>query len=341
MRRLAALSLAGDMDLFFARLTTDLNPADRPSSWHGLRAAGIEESFLFSPRAKRGVGAVVAERVSPASSASTPEDFELLPCAISHPQSQEWHLLKPVGLTFYFVLHLCAGPRRKGDFTHACAQALHDHGVSVMALAVDPLIDKRFDILSEPFFRWLMSPIAAGRVIGALGSPPCSTWSRARHVPLPGGGGPRLLRSREKCLECLPDRLDSEVRSCAVGTWLLLAVVYLLGLVVHKGGLFALEHPAGPGPPYPSIFASAPVLELLGYCQGIVVGFDKCLFGAVALAKKSADLATSDLRLSEYISGRCCHIGGHASAIGLRHGRFCATCYSSLCIPACTMPRAR
>ena len=183
-----------------------------------------------------------------------------------------------------------------------------------------------------------MSLIAAGRVIGALGSPPCSTWSRARHVLLPGGGGPRPLRSRDECLVCLPDRSASEARSCEVGTMLLLAVVYLLGMVVHKGGWFALERPADRRPPYPSIFASAPVLELLGYCEGIVVGFGQCLFGAVA--KKSTDLATSDLRLSEYISGRCCHRGGHAPAIGLRHGRFCTTALSAY-VPACTLPRAR
>eukprot|EP00974_Lingulodinium_polyedra_P055989 5384280-Lingulodinium_polyedra.AAC.1 len=31
-----------------------------------------------------------------------------------------------------------------------------------------------------------------------MAGPPCSTWSRARWNPLPGGGGPRPLRTRDE-----------------------------------------------------------------------------------------------------------------------------------------------
>ena len=52
-----------------------------------------------------------------------------------------------------------------------------------------------------------------------LCSPPCSMWSRARHVPL-GKNGPRPLRTRDAPFSCIADRTEKERRACDVGSTL-------------------------------------------------------------------------------------------------------------------------
>eukprot|EP00435_Cladocopium_sp_Y103_P021564 s463_g5.t1 len=81
-------------------------------------------------------------------------------------------------------------------------------------IAVDPLAVKSSphfesshalgDLLSDLVCDALLKLIKSGRVAGGFGSPPCSTVSAARHVPLSVQGGPRPLRSRDKPWDALP-----------------------------------------------------------------------------------------------------------------------------------------
>ena len=90
---------------------------------------------------------------------------------------------------------------------------------------------------------------------GALGGPPCSTFSRIRHVWVPGGSRP--LRSRDNPLEPLPGLAPDEIRQCDVGTALLLRTLILLAILGCRGAWAALEHPQDPGrAPFPSIWNS-------------------------------------------------------------------------------------
>ena len=173
-----------------------------------------------------------------------------------------------------------------------------------------------------------MSVIRAGRCAGGLGSPPCSTWSRARHRPLPGGGGPRPLRTREEPFACIHDRSSRERSACIIGTDLALIVVYLLSLIAALGGWIALEHPADPGPPFPSLFATEPIADMCCLLRCVIVDFHQCLHGAPA--RKPTGLLTNDFSLARRVlvthNGKCNHPQGHRAHIGINEaGQFLTT----------------
>ena len=152
--------------------------------------------------------------------------------------------------------------------------------------------------------------------LGLWGAPPCSTWSKARHKEIPNG--PRPLRSRENPLECLPGRSPQERRSCEVGTGLFLLTIWLLGCVASSGGWVGFEHPKGHRPPYPSIFATAELLELQAYMSGRYISFHQCLFGAVSV--KPTGFLTNDSAMFQVlcgVNGGCCnHVARHTASIG-------------------------
>ena len=85
-KQIAALCLGGGFITFISWIPTKENPADDPSSWHGVRSKGAPRQ----PIAKSEVMSHV--RID-------------RPVAVS---------TRPV------VLHLCSGPRRAGDFSRTC-----------------------------------------------------------------------------------------------------------------------------------------------------------------------------------------------------------------------------
>ena len=54
---------------------------------------------------------------------------------------------------------------------------------AVVAIRIDPIVDRCLDLVDGCLVEHLQRLICSGRIMGLLASPPCSTWSRARHVP--------------------------------------------------------------------------------------------------------------------------------------------------------------
>ena len=95
-----------------------------------------------------------------------------------------------------------------------------------------------------------------GLIDVALGGPPCSTVARSRHVPLPGGGGPRPLRFRDQ-LWGRNDLKPFEMERVLEANTLWLNFMAICESVSSRAGAHLWEHPADPGePPFPSVWAT-------------------------------------------------------------------------------------
>ena len=127
-----------------------------------------------------------------------------------------------------------------------------------------------------------MGLIEEGLVDAVAGGPPCATWSRARFVPLPGGGGPRPLRHRgPRAWGLPPQSLTSfEKERLDEGNLTMLNFLSFCEAAALRGGLWLLEHPEDPGEgPFPSIWAmdlERALEERTGATRAV---FDQCTFG--------------------------------------------------------------
>ena len=218
-RRQAAIAAAGDLCLWYPWIESEQNPADAPSR-------------VFEPPKQK------AQRLhAPCPEPQQPQAAQEVPLP-----NLPWGW----SAERYF-LHLCSGPRNDGDFTGAFHAEMSSQGLAVRCVGIDPLNGHHGDLLDPAVLSNLEGAIAAGHVVGGLASPPCSTVSAVRHVPLPGGGGPRPLRARSAPFECLPNRTARERSACELGTLLYLLCLDLLSKIRERGGYISLEHPADRG----------------------------------------------------------------------------------------------
>ena len=181
----------------------------------------------------------------------------------------------------YVAIHACSGPRRATDFAHAISSHAFDVGIAVVCLVIDPAISKVANLLA--LVGQLSDLIIGDRVIALLNSPPCSTVTRARHVPLTAEKhGPRPLRIRDDPFEPIFGLSKYETTQVQLGNYLLYSCVYLQGLMTAMQHWGLTEHPKDPWPPFPSFFHSraATLLRTFGDCDDIF--FDQCMFGAWA-----------------------------------------------------------
>eukprot|EP00973_Karenia_brevis_P034496 4757797-Karenia_brevis.AAC.1 len=148
-----AVVLAGGIEDFYPWVASKDNPADAPSR---VFEAGV--AMLIGKELRR-------RAEQPSSSCST--------VMIKSPPT--WNQ-RELGF-----LVLCSGPRRDGDLCQMVELCGQDHGVSLVSLAVDPMVDSQRDLTNLAFLENLISDVAAGRFVGAQGAPPCSTVSKARH----------------------------------------------------------------------------------------------------------------------------------------------------------------
>ena len=119
---------------------------------------------------------------------------------------------------------------------------------------MDPSISKVANLLA--LVGQLSDLILGDRVIALLNSPPCSTVSRARHVPLTAENhGPRPLRIRDDPFEPIPGLGKLETIQVQLGSYLFCSCSYLQSLMTSMQQWSLIEHPRDPGPPYPSVFS--------------------------------------------------------------------------------------
>ena len=316
-RQACAIICASGIDPYFVWVPTDQNPADEPSSRHGIRAA---QQRTVQPKPHH----VVTCDDSAKLQSSLPKHPKPTTCEdvwvrklVHLGLAQTSRVCSPASLPEVFI-HLCSGPRRVGDVCDWVIRQANLDSRAVVAIRIDPCIDSSLSLVNGEVVLNIEHLICSGRLLGILASPPCSTWSRARHVPLSSRHGvqtigPRPLRSRTDPWVCLADRSKSEIDACSLGSCILLACVYLLGLAHYcwRG----LEHPKDPGcEPFPSFFATTACALLQD--QGMKsICFDQCRFGA--MARKPTQMLVSKSPLVGRLAGHFCNHVWHPPHIGM------------------------
>ena len=149
---------------------------------------------------------------------------------------------------------LCSGVAQEDDWSSCMVRKAGYAGVLLIACRVDPAVESCRDLTDDTFFHSLLDLCHQGQVCCVLSSPPCSTISRVRHVPLAGRNSPRPLRSRENVWRPLAYCSSSEVQQCLLGSLLALRCFAMLYAVMRAGGLAMHEHPAHPGMAFAPFF---------------------------------------------------------------------------------------
>ena len=218
---------------------------------------------------------------------------------------------RPLRLRGSLFVHLCSGPRRTSDVMDCIVKQAGLYNMNLWVIALDPCIAKPLDLINDDVFGWLRQAARSGLLVGCFGSPPCATFSRARHAP----GGPRPLRKRSSPMSPLVHLSKAELRHVEVANVLAFRVCLLSHEVCHRGGVAMIEHPRDLGAPAPSLFHRGPIVELLSLIPGSkIMSFDQCMFGCEARKPTSVWAGNVDGR---GLHGRFCeHTRGHPRAIG-------------------------
>ena len=90
------------------------------------------------------------------------------------------------------VLHLFSGPRREGDLEWYFRELGSKAGYDVEVISIDTLhpnlrYENNNDVVSSKLRIHILSDVRAGYFDIVHAGTPCSTWSAARHRPLPSG----------------------------------------------------------------------------------------------------------------------------------------------------------
>ena len=155
------------------------------------------------------------------------------------PTEQDLH--RDCGRRKLQILYLFAGARRKSGLAGSLHRAAANTGIHVQVREVDVLQGGQKNNLLRPSLRQkLMEEINSGAFYAVIASPPCSTFSRARHARTPG---PRPVRSRDfpRGLPVLGAQARETTR--AANDLVDFTVRALAAQAQHEGGLLVLEHP--------------------------------------------------------------------------------------------------
>ena len=302
-RKVAAVNLCGGHEPFYLWVPSAENPADRPSRLFEVDGGNGDSESGNQPESR-------------------------------YPEVDLRHLdFWPSNATFF--IHFCSGPRRHDDVLCWVEKLGALAGFNIVGVAVDPLAVKPFfahdgsgehvaygDLLDHKTGLLLLNLIESGRIIGGLASPPCSTISAARHIPLNKRGGPRPLRGRDNPWEPLDYCSEKEISAVMLGSCLYLLCLGFLGEIRLRGGWTGLEHPADRGSPYPSFFSTPEVAAYKIFTGSRYIVTDQCMFGAVS--KKPTGLLVPNNCLN--LARRCNHSRKHIQLKGLdSEGNFMTT----------------
>eukprot|EP00438_Fugacium_kawagutii_P028165 Skav233604 [mRNA] locus=scaffold109:47718:52210:+ [translate_table: standard] len=179
----------------------------------------------------------------------------------------------------FVVIHMFGGERRPEDILHYLQDMADRAGLKLLMLTVDLADDPGWDFTLPHLLHHLLCLAHEGLIDIWIGGPPCSTVARARHVPLPGGGGPRPLRFRW-ALWGRPDLKPFEKERVVEANTLWLNFLAVAEAVASRGGGYLMEHPADPGcEPYPSIWITEEVTGMEERVGGRRVHLHQCPFG--------------------------------------------------------------
>ncbi len=144
---------------------------------------------------------------------------------------------------------------------------------------------------------------------GCHAAPPCSTWSAALFIKVEDAYQPLPYRDRDH-LWGLPNLTGTRKKRCQDGTNLFLFAVAICQAVAGAGGCFTLEHPADRKAwPYPSIWVTDVMLDMLSVTSAHITYLDQCQFGAKS--KKPTAIASNAKGAMEWLHRVCQHVGPH------------------------------
>ena len=165
----------------------------------------------------------------------------------------------------------------------------------------DTAISLAHDLLKDSFFEGLRARCSRGEVQILLAGPPCGTASKARCL---GPPGPPPLRNRHH-LWGFP-RLKGKLRRQVLDSNCLYQRALCLSQLVHEAhGLYLIEQPKDPGPPYASFLATPEHRTLLHDTKGTEQSCDQCRYGASS--RKSTTLGGTAPGLASSLSLTCNH----------------------------------
>lgn len=287
-QRMCAIGVGGGHEVFYPWIPSGENPADEPSRRFETHKAGTH--------------------------VDEPADLPAKETVFVDPFDRLW-----IDSSTMFFIHLCAGPERSNDLTDWVERLSHEHGIPLIGIRVDPRAgNSKFlaslgivcnDMLDGKQMVHLLSMIRAGRVLGVFVSPPCSTFSAARHKAVGADGhGPRPLRSRQSPWTCLPGRSHEENAAVDIGSALGLIGIGMLGEARAVGAWGGYEHPADRfRSPFPSVFANSEMQQLKDTFKLKYYETDQCMFGAPS-RKPTGLILPAD---HSSIVRKCKHKHGH------------------------------
>ena len=200
-------------------------------------------------------------------------------------------------------LHIFSGRRRAEDLQHYVEQLAFEQNLVVKAVSLDTQVDaEKGDLSSETVVLFWENQIYNGRVIGAHSGDPCGTWSRIRFL---ANGGPRPVRSEEEPWG-LADLTYHEQRAVTLSNALLTGAVRILSSLATMGRQGSREHPADPGPGYPSSWRLPQWMRFLDEGLHDRTTFHQCRVGARTM-KPTTLQGSIDLHLAKSFGGLFCN----------------------------------
>ena len=185
----------------------------------------------------------------------------------------------------YIIAHLFPGRRRKDDVHDWLHRIADEQGVQVLVLSLDTAVHPVLGNLHPDSAAWRLfeTLLLDGYICGLIAGSPCETFSEARFTSLPGGKGPRPLRSAVRLWGLAELRLR-ELAQLRLGSSFQLQVLWSLLQLRRTGGVGVSEHPAPPrDPERPTIWRSTLVKLLLSDCSFELHSFAQYLYGAPAV----------------------------------------------------------
>ena len=210
-----------------------------------------------------------------------------------------------------FVIFLCSGPRRDGDFAYWVEKTSR-----LKVLNVDILLNGRHhDLTKDDVKLRLIEAASHNDCKGVMISTPCSTWSAARY----NEGGPPVLRNLDNPMG-IPSKDGKLPMIVTKANTVLETAIDVAWAVVSKGGSFIFEQPVSrargspqgiPGREMHAAISSYPKLvQLLRAYRSLSVCFEQCKVGADS--QKCTELLASpqifDFVVQHFGSLRCNHI---------------------------------
>ena len=210
-----------------------------------------------------------------------------------------------------FVIFICSGPRRKGDFAEWVESTS-----TLKVLNIDICLNGRHhDLTKDDVKLRLIQAATLERCVGVLVSTPCSTWSAARF----NEGGPAVLRDIERPMG-IPDAGGVLPKQVEEANLILSVAIDVAWAVVSTGGCFIIEQPVSrasgspqsiPGREKHATLSTFPRLQkLLHAYRSLSVVFEQCRVGAKS--QKATELLSSpsifDKVVQHFGALRCNHI---------------------------------